>query len=185
VGGFVLLQTLVLFRELPSSEWLIGKRDSGPFRAVAEFTSGTYAGMGLISTPDLHHVPVRDLQVELRALGSSRASTAAAVSFFPPLPIPISHMPPDQYIVLALLKIGHGALEEYATHVDGVGDTAAMASAVLLGSAHHNLAIEVVGSEGPEVMRAVHALVEHSAVDSAELLHTTSELTAGFGDLAD
>lgn len=180
----MLLQTLVLFRELPSSEWLLGKKVDGPFRAVAEFTSGTYAGMGLISTPGLHHVSVRDLQVELRAGALSRATTAAAVGFFPPLPIPISHMPPDEHIAFALLKIRPGALEEYANHADGLGGADSLASAVLLGSAHHNLAIEVVGSDGLEVMRVLQTLVDHAAVDSAEVLHTTADLTAGFGDLA-
>lgn len=181
----MLLQTLVLFRELPSSEWLLGKRDNGPFRAVAEFTSGTYAGMGLISTPEPHHVAVRDLQVELRAETSSRATVAAAVGFFPPLPIPVAHVPPDDYIVFALLKIRPGALEEYASHVDSLGGELAMASAVLLGNRQHNLVIEVVGGESDEVMRVLQALVDHTAVESVELLHTTTELTAGFGELAD
>lgn len=181
----MLLQTLVLFPELPSSDWLVGKRDNGPFRAVAEFTSGTYAGMGLIATPEPHHVAVRDLQIELRAETPSRATVAAAVGFFPPLPIPISHMPPDEHIVFVLLKVRPGALEEYATFADGMGYQLAMASAVLLGSARHNLVVEVVGSDPSEVLRIVHALVEHAAVHAAEVLHTTAELTAGFGETAD
>jgi hypothetical protein len=175
---------LVLFPELPSSDWLVGKRDNGPFRAVAEFTSGTYAGMGLIATPEPHHVAVRDLQIELRAEAARRASTAAAVALFPPLPGPLAHIPPDEYIVFALLKVRHGAFEEYAGYVEPLGD-ASMASGVLLGSAHHNLAIEVVGRDGDDVMRVVQALVDHAAVESAEVLHTTAELTAGFGETAD
>ena len=181
----MLLQTLVLFRDLPSSTWLSDKKSDGPFRAVAEFTSGTYAGMGLISTSELHHVVVRDLQVELRAEGSGRAVVGAAVALLPPLPIPVAHIPPDDYIVFLLLKIRHGALAEYASHVESLSGELSMASAVLLGSAEHNLVIEVAGGDADQVMRVAHALVDHEAVDSVEVLHTTTELTDGFGDFAD
>ncbi|MFN2540109.1 MAG: hypothetical protein ABR549_18415 [Mycobacteriales bacterium] len=176
---------MVLFRELPSAEWLSAQRERGLFRAVAQFTSGTYEGMGLISDDEPHHVRVRDLQLEVRSLTPSRAITAVAAVMLPPLPGPLAHIPGDRYLVFALLKIRYGALEEYGNHAGSVQGDVVLASGVLLGNADHNLAIEVVGSDGDEVMRVVQALVDHAAVDSVEVLHTTAELTAGFGKAAD
>lgn len=184
MGVCAVLQTLVLFRELPSFEWLAARRGR-EFRSVAQFTSGEYEGMGLISVEGAHHLTVRDLQVEISARTVGRASTYAALNLFPPLPIPIAHIPPFDYVVFAMMKVQHGFLSAYADHASSVSGDVALASSVLLGHAAHNLVIEIGGADGEEVMRVAHELCDHSSVQSVDLLHTTAELTDGFGDVSD
>jgi hypothetical protein len=102
-----------------------------------------------------------------------------------PLPIPhpiVAHIPPDEEIVLALVKTVPGAARRYLNEMPEAGDGVGVAVGHLLGRASSNVLLELVGSDAEAVFGAALELTDADVVESVEFLRTTGELTSGFGD---
>lgn len=179
-GGSV-FQTLVLFKRLPSAEWLTSQFENERFRATAVLSSGRYAGLGFIKGEAPHHRTLDDIAHQISA---SRAKSHDSAALIPPLPIPVplpAHIPGDLEIVFCLLRVALGRIDEFFEAVGEASTGTNLAGAHMFGHTGHNVLLEVVGDDALDVFGTVRALTSGPEIERRDVLRTTAELTNGFG----
>ena len=184
-------------RHWPDEEgWLARRVEQGTYRAGARLVSEQFAGVVFASEgPELAPYPGGDAVLAAGSLSTLTATSADVcegpsadqfpcnVGLLQPVLRVISRGKPADCIVFAIVRLAPGRGRQWKEVVTRTAEVEGTwsAAALLHGVAAGNGLVEVVGDSFDACHDRMLELVDHESVSSYDVLHTTGDLTVGFG----
>lgn len=172
-------QTLVLYTQPVADDHFVRAHEAGAMRAGAHALGGDFAGVGILTAPDLSALP--HTAAVMSAETDPSKVRFAAVNL-PPVPIlgNIAHLPPLEAILFLFLEVRGGSIRAFGDELAGLPEELNAAS-YAFGASRTNVVVEMVSDDAADLTQRALALVDRPEVRSTRTLYTRGDLTVGFG----
>jgi hypothetical protein len=182
-------QRIILFKELPSSEYIADLVQRGVLRAGMTFLPGScYAGAGIY--PET---------ASYATSGTAGDAAAADACPYPNDPVrcaqweifellhKLSYGFPQPFNAFVFAQVRAGARSQWAAEAEGVlgdllGDGDYFASGHLIGCGPYNVVFEVLTEDHQRLQRVIHTLTDKDYVEDVMVGHLAAADALGFGE---